>query len=263
MLGKLLKYEIKSTARLFIPLYAVLLVFALLNKFLNPLQTMETSNSFSLQAMLQGLSLTAYFILVVATFVMTLIITIQRFYKNLLGDEGYLMFTLPVKTWQHITSKLLTAIMWYILSAVAVLTSIMILVGPREFFEFLPEMLQGIRGFLGNAAIVIFPVFVLVQLIYGTLMIYDAIALGHLFQKHKLLASFVMYCVLYGIAQVVLVITIFSLGNTIFAAMIHSVEPTGQQIISFIGMIGVVGGLMAAIHFFVINYLLNNKLNLE
>ena len=49
MLAKLMKYEFKSTARLFIPLYAVLLVFALLNRFLNPFRTFEAAENFSLQ----------------------------------------------------------------------------------------------------------------------------------------------------------------------------------------------------------------------
>jgi len=37
MLGKLLKYEFKATARLFLPLYLALLAFALINCFLQVL----------------------------------------------------------------------------------------------------------------------------------------------------------------------------------------------------------------------------------
>ena len=33
MLGKLLKYEIKSTARTFLPLYGMILLVALINRF--------------------------------------------------------------------------------------------------------------------------------------------------------------------------------------------------------------------------------------
>ena len=263
MLGKLLKYEIKSTARLFIPLYAVLLVFALLNKFLNPFEAMESSVSFNIQSIFQALSVTVYFILIVAIFVMTLFIAIQRFYKNLLGDEGYLMFTLPVKTWQNITSKLLTAIMWYILSAVAVISSIIIMVGPKESFEFLPNIMEAVRGGFGDAGFIILPLFIIVQLIHGTMMIYDAMALGHLFGKQRLLASFGMYIALYFITQIILVIVIFSLGSTMFASLIHSSDPTGTQILTFLGMIGIVAALLSVAHFALTNYILKNKLNLE
>ncbi len=263
MLGKLMKYEIKSTARIFLPLYAVLLAFALLNKFLNPFEAMESSVSFNIQSIFQALSVTAYFIMIVAIFVMTLFIAIQRFYKNLLGDEGYLMFTLPVKTWQNVTSKLLTAVMWYILSAVAVISSIIIMVGPKEFFEFLPNIAETFRSSFGDVGFLILPLFILVQLIHGTLMIYDAMALGHLFGKQKLLASFAMYIVLYFITQIILVIVIFSLGSTMFASLIHAAEPTSPQILSFLGMLGVVAVLLSAVHFTITNYILRNKLNIE
>ena len=48
-----------------------------------------------------------------------LIIQIQRFSKNLLGDEGYLMFTLPASVSQHITAKLVVAVLLDVLSVAA------------------------------------------------------------------------------------------------------------------------------------------------
>nr|MBP9921366.1 ABC transporter permease [Proteiniclasticum sp.] len=48
----------------------------------------------------------------VGIMVMTFILIVTRFDRNLLGDEGYLMFTLPAKTSTLITAKLLTAILW-------------------------------------------------------------------------------------------------------------------------------------------------------
>ena len=43
---------------------------------------------------------------------------VYRFYKNLMTDEGYLMFTLPVSRSQLIWSKLIVSMAWGILSAV-------------------------------------------------------------------------------------------------------------------------------------------------
>ena len=64
-------------------------------------------------------------------FVATLIVVIQRFYKSLLGDEGYLMFTIPVKAWQNILNKLLVSMLWTFTSTVIGFGSILILV-PKE-----------------------------------------------------------------------------------------------------------------------------------
>lgn len=88
MLGKLMKYEIKATARLFLPLYAALLVFSLINRFLNPFAIGESINNINLQFTIRAISMTAYVLLLLGTLVMTVVIMIQRFYKNLLGTKG-------------------------------------------------------------------------------------------------------------------------------------------------------------------------------
>ena len=104
MLGKLFKYEVKATARIFLPLYFVLIVFAIINSFMS-----FNADDFSLP---QFITLTLYIFILVGMFVASLIVMIQRFYKNLLSEEGYLMFTLPVKPYKHIISKLIVSVMW-------------------------------------------------------------------------------------------------------------------------------------------------------
>lgn len=263
MLAKLMKYEIKSTARLFLPLYVVLFVFALLNRYLNPLKVMETSAIFSMQSILQALSMTIYFALVVAVFVMTLVIIIQRFYKNLLGDEGYLMFTLPVKTWQHITSKFLTAIIWCAFSAIAIGISLLTIIGLKEITQILPQFIEILKQSFGNVGWIVLPLLVLAQLSAGIMMIYNSIALGHLFQKNRLLASFAMYCALYFIQQVFYVIFLLIMANTALGAIIHSAAPIPSNLNLFLGAIAIGGAFTAAVHFVVIHYVLKRKLNLE
>ena len=46
MLGKLTKYEIKATARIFLPLYAGLLLFALINKVFIEINLLQTRMAF-------------------------------------------------------------------------------------------------------------------------------------------------------------------------------------------------------------------------
>lgn len=86
MLGKLLKYELKATSRTFLPIYGALILVALGNRL------------FRMGNINLGFGLTTAILvgLFVALGVLTLMVTIQRFNRNLLGDEGYLMFTLPV-----------------------------------------------------------------------------------------------------------------------------------------------------------------------
>ena len=128
MLRKLFKYEIKATGRIFLPMYALLLVFAGVTRVF-----MEINTDF--MRIPQVLTSVLYGFLVIGVFVLTIAVAIQRFYKNLLGDEGYLMFTLPVKAHSHITAKLFTTLMWAVLSVVATLLSIVILSAKSNFFD--------------------------------------------------------------------------------------------------------------------------------
>ena len=103
MLSKLLKYEFKSTGRTFGLCYAGVVAAALLLRILGLL---SDSIGFSdtlprsvvlFTEFLTGLSGVAYAVMIVAVCVITFLLILQRFYKNLLSGEGYLMHTLPVR----------------------------------------------------------------------------------------------------------------------------------------------------------------------
>ncbi len=124
MLGKLLKYEFSATARIFFPIYGLVLLMAGITRLIWKMDT----ESVNIPRMI---SMSVYVALLVAMFVITLIVTIQRFYKNLLGDEGYLSFTLPVKVHSQIDAKMLITLLWSVLSVVVSAVSIFLLVmGP-------------------------------------------------------------------------------------------------------------------------------------
>ena len=88
MLTKLLKHEFRATARIMGPLYLVLLAVALGFNF--SARLMDSGN-FVLN-MLAALVVMAYVVAITAVFIVAFILMLQRFYKNLLGDEGYIMF---------------------------------------------------------------------------------------------------------------------------------------------------------------------------
>lgn len=263
MLRKLLKYETKATARLFIPLYFAVLIFAVANKLLNPFGAFETSTNLNLHIILSFISYFIYFALIISIIVMTFVIMIQRFYKNLLGDEGYLMFTLPVKTWKHIVSKILVAMMWIILSFLTVLYSILILVDTSIVLRELPNIFKLFIDNFGYTGLIIMPLYALIASASNIIMIYAAIALGHLIPKHKLLASFGMYGILYIAYQTILTLFIFAFKNTIFASIISSTTPTPSMVNTFLISLALISTVLIMGHFILINFTLKKKLNLE
>ena len=101
MLRKLLKYELLSTSRAFGVSYVGMLAAAVLVRIFVEVaywqdQVMPENVFFPLADIIAGLSAFLYFGMIVVVFVITLILILQRFYKNLLTGEGYLMHTLPV-----------------------------------------------------------------------------------------------------------------------------------------------------------------------
>lgn len=198
MLGKLMKYEFKATSRMLLPINGAMLLFALINRLFMELNFFQTGNM-AISALATVMAV-MYVMVIIAAFVITLIVIIQRFYKNLLTDEGYLMFTLPVKAHSHITSKGIVAFVWYLASFVVCALSIFILVvdqnvidGLSQFFTVeLPRYFQ-LAG--GDGIAILFEVLALFLLSFvsGILMIYCSIALGSLFHNHKILGAFGMY----------------------------------------------------------------------
>ena len=80
---KLLKYEWKACARICLPMYAAVLLLAVVNRL-----TMTDQVQNLLYGIPTVLMAMLYFAVMVAVFVVTAVILIQRFYKNLLGYEG-------------------------------------------------------------------------------------------------------------------------------------------------------------------------------
>lgn len=202
MLGKLLKYEIKSTGRVFLPLYGVLVVVSII---ISLLFTAESNMS----GLVNGILVMLYFSLMVAIGVVTFVVIIQRFYKNLLTDEGYLMFTLPVKTWHLVTSKLLIAMLWSAVSSLAAAFSLFFIMtgtfgNVGGIIQVAKEVFQqaALTGINLGLIIFEFSILMLISLAANVLLIYAAIALGHIANRRQIVWSAVAYIGMLTILQI-------------------------------------------------------------
>ena len=114
MLKQLLKYEFKATKRRYFGLYlALALLSVVLGVTFRQEHALAHSTSFQ---NLEVILMIVYVSVILAIAVLCFVNTIQRFYQNLLGREGYLMHTLPVNENQLILSKLLTSMVWVLCS---------------------------------------------------------------------------------------------------------------------------------------------------
>ena len=114
MLKKLLKYDFLASVRYLWMAWVALLGAATVSGLSTRLQS---DSSYAGLAMV--LTTMLILLLLLAVWVLTLVQVILRFHTNLLKDEGYLMHTLPVHTWQLVLSKLLCGTAVLLLSALA------------------------------------------------------------------------------------------------------------------------------------------------
>ena len=126
MLKQLLKYEFKATKSLYFGLYlALALLSVVLGVTFRQEHALAHSTSFQ---NLEVILMIVYVSVILAIAVLCFVNTIQRFYQNLLGREGYLMHTLPVNENQLILSKLLTSMVWVLCSGLVGIVCITVMV---------------------------------------------------------------------------------------------------------------------------------------
>ncbi len=189
MLGKLIKYELKACARTFLPLYCSIIFMSLIVGFSMNTEVFQ----------IQGIAMIVLFGLFVALVVLTIMITIQRFRKNLLDDEGYLMFTLPVSSRELVLSKYIVSLLYAILSgAVSVLSfTIMGLIISKisilELMSVLSEVLSQISPI--SSMILATLLFMIVSYSIFILTLYLSVSMGQLpiFNKHRNLVAFISF----------------------------------------------------------------------
>ena len=289
MLKKLCKYEFRSIGRTLIPIYiAVIAVsiitaisiamnvnYANINYSSNSVQwAIEMNVPYKLQQVFTFVMSLTYFAVMVALFVLTFVIILQRFYKGLLCDEGYLMFTLPVKPWQLITSKGITAFVISILSGIVSCISIFIMmIGVAEdrwtllaqMFSFKNWSMFFIRL---NEVIPLWGLYaleIIVYIIVGSLaslyQVYASMAIGHLAKKNRILMSVVAYIVismiLSFIGGIFGVFSAFTMQNLIYIN-------AGEAFLHALLIFSIIISIIECVVFFVITErILSKKLNLE
>ena len=202
MLGKLIKYDLKSTSKILILVHGFLLLSALFMRLFITGQLQAESMSEGSELLLT-LTILLYTLLIMGASFATSIIIAVRFYKNLFSDEGYLTNTLPVKRGTHLLAKTISGGIWAVIDLILLFLSIYIVAFPPMVMELYQEheseILEAL-GFTGAYALPSTPVLLLflaaVCILSGlssVAMIYASIALGQLFESHRVVGAVACY----------------------------------------------------------------------
>jgi len=265
MLKKLLKNEIYATGRILLPIYGITLILSLVNRIL-----IDINRHNAILNIIGSIMMFSYVTAIIATIIVTFILIILRFYRNLMTDEGYLMFTLPVKPLQLINSKLISSILWFIVSIIVTISSLIILLLNAERAGLIREGWNLIFGtfkeyFGDNYYLLIFEAVLasIISVIQQILLIYASIAVGHLFTGHKVLGAFASYIAISIAAQIftsiVMVIVAYFPGSTVEELETQFETLPHMVMLLIIGL----GVLFSAAYYITTNYIFSKKLNLE
>jgi hypothetical protein len=261
MLGKLLKYEFRATSRILIPLYFILLLTAGINRIILLFDIFNGPLS-----VIPMIMKTLFILSVITILISTFLLMIYRFYKNLLSDEGYLMFTLPTKTYQLIISKILATLIWTIVSVTVILCSVVLAFVTPENIKLVVNSVKESFYEMGiisgdNAILTIIMLILLCIMALTTyvLLIYASIAIGQLFSRNKIVGAFVSYIGINTIMQLVLLL-VLAMTNVFQIIVMNNVNKIPIRLLL---IIIVYQCIVSTIFFITTNKIFQKKLNLE
>ena len=278
MLSKLVKYDIKSLIRVFIPIWIVApIVAVMLSGAIHLISVSDgpLMNLFSeyVGPILLGILTILFVAVIVGMMIMTLILVIRRFWNGLLKEEGYLAFTLPVEVWQLIVSKVIVAAIVNLISGlIAALSCLILFLGiSKEIFysmgytfSVIWRSMTGELGAYTGVLIVLGILFLIVTSICGIYMLYASMSLGQLMEDHRVAGSFLAY-----IGLNMAVSTITNIGTMIVTNILPDnlvnimADNAGLIITLYMLIMLVINGIQLAVYHVITEYVLTNKLNLE
>ena len=275
---KLFKFEFFSVCRILVPVWCGTLLLSLLIGGLGILSAQLPALGESLPYLIIYTFAAILFIFAaLASIIASVVLGIQRFYK-LLGDQGYLMFSLPMPAWKHIGARLLCAcltttlavavfaVCGAVLSFSSIQSGSLITVANFQFLAF-----DDLADLLWNGYALLIWLLCLAT-IY--LFLYLCMAIGAQWPQHRLAASILTYFLLTFVLQVLMMIAVIFVAVGAYSTVqnggiaLISGALTSEQVAAH----GLLGGLLTvpvllfgaadAILWVTTHYFITRKLNL-
>ena len=259
MLGKLIKYEMKSQGFMYAGIYIVVMILSIVTFGAYKINTAMGGNP--VFSTIYRFAVAGAVIALIVMFIITLVMSILRYRNNLLKDEGYLMHTLPVSAASLHFSKMIASIIWFAADFIVLMLSIGFITGDLKY-----SWIKKLKMFMsaetdGTATGMV------ISGITGTVV---AIDLGSLSYSSKGIMAFVWYIILYFVGQILSLIGLVILCIIMYGGNFMEVMQMPQSdaaTIDFVKgtfiMAGIISVILIIVYNFISIYILDRKLNLE
>lgn len=277
MLGRLLKYDMKSLSRFLVIIHIILLISAVLGRVFLTGRIEFTSEGLNLNSTLLGLSFLLFFVIFMSVSFGTYIIIAVRFYKNLFSDEGYLTRTLPVTPGAHLLSKTIAGFIWSAIDTLLIFLSMWIIIATpsvvNAFEENKAEVLD-LMGFSNSFTPGMFFFYIVfiftISCFSSVIMLYLSVALGQLFSNHRILGAVVCYFVMNMAISIITTMILILTGFFKRYDSTFGVSPAAQggfniaeymmDTYIFVAVLSIVTGIILYVLTY---YIMKKKTNLE
>lgn len=205
MMSKVLKHDFISTGRIMGIIYIIVAAISgvtLISHYAKSGEEMTVTEVLGVSVLL---------LVSLCLFVLTVVVVMNDFQKTLYGEQGYLTFTLPVKSWKILGSKVIVSTIWFVVALAALLGSlwITIVVLKEEIlgdsYDLIMGMLSQVSSInISSIAISLFVRLILffVQFAFFTITVFFTSTLANTrhFQRKSTLWTILFFVPIAGIA---------------------------------------------------------------
>ncbi len=277
MMSKVLKHDFISTGRIMGVIYIIVAAISagtLISHYVKA--DSETTVT-------EVLGVAALLLVSMSLFILTVVVVMTDFQKTLYGEQGYLTFTLPVKSWKILGSKVIVSTIWFVAALAAIFGSLWVtLVVLKE--EVLGENYDLVMGVLSQissvnissivVSLIIRAILFFIQFAFYTITVFFTSTLANTrkFQKRSVLWTIIFFAPIVGIVTKVaefinenIVFSLFFINGELSLVtdnfQYQSLIAGGNSPVDIASIF--VYFILGAGVFFVTHYLMSKKINIR
>ena len=269
MVRKLLKYDLRAVFKYLLVIYAIVLGTAGLNRLLQFFESDQVWYQIGFRS-----SLVLLVIGIASMLLLTEILLVQRFYKNLFTNEGYLTFTLPATIHEQLWSKILCSVICIIATVFVMFLAFFIATSGLVFSEVMKAAGYLFRQVVKEAGALNMTFYIvewMLIFLFGAanaVMLFDTcLAIGQLAKKHRVGLAVAVFFIQYFVTQIlgtVFLIIEATKDFELFELIADSFSKHPQQALHIVGLsVMVFMLLLFALYYFITYRILKKRLNLE
>ena len=274
MLRKMMKYDLKATARYFVPACTIAVALSLLCATVGSICQRISFHQYSALNITSNILYFLYGVSMAVLGLLPIIVCICYFYNNLFKTEGYLIHTLPVRPSLLIWSKLLVTAIWILVSSVLQLLTMLIVTGNYSMsLTNFPTVVQRIcTKYAADpwfpACIVLAILCVFIGIIFAELHIFVSMSISSLAPKHHSLVGAVAV-IGFAVVHIVLLVNVLLCAEYVqpkhisWLQKLITATTACEEMAFFLLAVSAYLALFSVLYFVITRVILQKHLNLE